>query len=139
MPDRGTANPSGARTLAGIVIVVIEDEDDSRELIGELLVETGAIVYLAHDAEQGLQHVIRHRPNIIVSDIGMPDRDGCSLISRVRGLEGYGAEVPAVAYTGYTSPANVRTAIEAGFTAHLAKPAAPAALLELIEQLVCRR
>jgi CheY-like chemotaxis protein len=121
------------RPLHGIRIIVVEDEDDARELICEVLGEAGAEVTAAASAAEGFELVRKSPPHILISDIGMPDEDGLSLIRRIRALPAENSgDVPAIALTAYARPEDVRAAMEAGFQLHIVKPVKPQVLLEAI-------
>ena len=123
--------------LRGIKLLLVEDEPDARELLGMILEEAGAEVATAGSADEALATFERLRPDVLVSDIGMPGGDGYSLIRRVRLLEGdHGRRVPAVALTAFARTEDRSEAIERGFQAHLSKPVEPGELTALIARLI---
>jgi PAS domain S-box-containing protein len=123
--------------LQGIRLLVVDDEPDARELLSIVLEEAGAEVATAGSAEEALVAFERLRPDVLVSDIGMPGGDGYSLIRRVRALEGEGGiKVPAVALTAYARAEDRSEAMGCGFQAHLPKPIEPGELTALIAQLI---
>src|SRR5687768_17363451 len=85
--------------LRGIRVVLVEDHDDSRELLTLMLEQCGAVVVAAPSARVGLQAVLEHQPDVVVSDLGMPGADGYWLIREVRSRVG---ALPAVAVTGFS-------------------------------------
>ena len=110
---------------------------DARELLSIILQEAGAEVSTAASANEALEAFERERPDVLVSDIGMPDGDGYSLIRRVRSLEGErGAKVPAVALTAFARAEDRGEALGSGFQAHLPKPIEPGELTALIAELI---
>lgn len=123
--------------LSSVNVLVVEDEADTRELIRIILEQYGATVTAVASAEEALLALIQRSPNILVSDIGMPDVDGYSFISRVRSMhEPHKNMIPAIALTAYVGEYNQRQALQAGFQTHLAKPVDPEALAKAILSLV---
>ena len=101
-PAPSDAYPLSRRFLENVRVLVVDDEDDARELLGAVLVSTGAQVETARTAAEGLAMFERFRPHLLVSDIGMPDEDGYSFIQRVRArAPEQGGLVPALAVTAY--------------------------------------
>lgn len=119
-------------TLRGVKVLIVDDDPDARELIQRILVACEAIPVLAEGADDALSLVAASRPDVIVSDIGMPDQDGYSLISTLRSQ---GIQSPAVALTAFASADDRIRSIEAGYQAHLPKPFEPMELLSLIARL----
>jgi signal transduction histidine kinase/CheY-like chemotaxis protein len=123
-------------SLAGIVALVVDDGADARELVKAVLVGAGATVLLAASAEEGLALAKAHRPDVIVSDIGMPGRDGYQFIRDVRGLGvAEGGRVPAIALTAFARSEDRTRAMLAGYQVHMAKPIEPHELLATIKSL----
>ena len=123
--------------LRGIKLLVVDDEPDARELLSIILEEAGAEVATAGSADEALAAFERLRPDVLVSDIGMPGGDGYSLIQRVRLLEGdQGRSVPAVALTAFARAEDRSEAIGRGFQAHLPKPVEPDELTAVISRLI---
>jgi CheY-like chemotaxis protein len=124
---------SGVRTgraLEGLRIVVVEDDDDAREMVSIILGHAGALVESAASAAAGFHAFCCNPPQLLVSDIGMPDEDGYSLMRRIRALQCCeGGDVLAIALTAFTRPEDRMLALRAGFTIHLSKPVAPPALV----------
>ena len=121
--------------LAGMKVLVIDDEADARQLLQELLAACGAQVRLAESAEQGLAMLEREPPDVLVSDIGMPATDGYQLLQRVRAhADPAVASVPAVALTAYARKDDRQRATDSGFNSYLSKPIdAPALMAELVK------
>ena len=127
-------------SLEGLTVVVVEDERDSREFYRVALERAGASVHAAELADEALELVRRHRPDVLVSDIQMPGGDGYELLARVRALpEGEGADTPAVALTAYSSAIDRTRALAAGFRMHVAKPVDPSELTAVVATLAGRR
>jgi CheY-like chemotaxis protein len=126
--------------LAGLRILVVEDEADSREIISTVLREWGADVAAAAAARDALRALDDGTPDVLVSDIGMPDMDGFELIRAVRKRSpGAGGKVPAIALTAYAEPESRQSALDAGFDEHVPKPAEPRQLLQAVARLAGRR
>ena len=125
--------------LAGVRVVVVDDEPDARRLVAHLLKSGGASVYTAGTAPEALALVQTAHPAVLVSDIGMPDEDGYALIRRVRALPAEaGGVTPAVALTAYARAEDRVRVVQAGFQMHLAKPVEAAELLAVVARLSSR-
>ena len=123
--------------LKGIRVVVIDDDRDSRELIGEVMRHAGAVLFTAANAAEGLGKIVGERPDVVVSDLGMPGEDGFSLLKRVRALgDPDVAQVRVLALTAYSRSTDRGLALNAGFDAYLAKPVDPPTLVEAVARLV---
>jgi CheY-like chemotaxis protein len=123
-------------TLKGLKILVVDDEPETRELLQFLLEQCESVVSTAASAAQAFALIGREPFDLLISDVGMPDEDGYSLIKRVRGLESARAALPALALTAYARAEDRTQALRAGFNMHLAKPIDPGELLVVIEALV---
>jgi CheY-like chemotaxis protein len=124
------------RTLDDVHVLVVDDDADARELLMTLLQRCGARVSEVDNAADAFEFVVSQRPDLIVSDIGLPNEDGYSFIARVRKeAPERGGATPAVAVSGYARQEDERRAIAAGFDAHLSKPIKPAELVALLAQL----
>lgn len=127
-------------SLKGIKVLAVDDEADSRDLIQNLLEECGARVVVAGSAAEALDMLKEHRPDILLSDLGMPIEDGFSLIAKVRSLDSAQlAAVPAIALTAFARPEDKVRTLESGFQAHVSKPVAAAELTEMIASLFRRQ
>jgi CheY-like chemotaxis protein len=120
----------GHTDLRGLTILVVEDDPDTRELIEVVLERAGARVVTAGDARQALQLVQDRTPDLILSDVGLPDEDGRAFIRKVRELK---LRVPAAAVTAYDEEADN---LAAGFDRHLRKPVDYDRLLRVVVELV---
>ena len=128
-----------APSLAGLRVLVVDDEPDARELVSRILLEYGADVVAVNTARDALDRLDAVRPDVIVSDLGLPRSDGYSLIREVRRRPRHaGGDVPALALTAFARSEDRRRALMAGYQAHLAKPAEPSELVTLIASLTGR-
>jgi CheY-like chemotaxis protein len=119
--------------LSNLTIVVVEDHDDARTSLGLFLKYSGANVVLAKNAFEGIEAVKNSRPNIVLSDISMPDRDGWGLLRDIRALGPHaGGGVPVVAMTALVTRADRGRVLDAGFQACLPKPFSVEDLVETI-------
>ncbi|MEP0919788.1 PAS domain S-box protein, partial [Leptolyngbya sp. DQ-M1] len=122
--------------LNGIQVLVVDDEPDSREFVAFVLEEAGATVLTATTANEALTMLIRSQPDVLLSDIGMPDMDGYMLMQQVRALPPeQGGQVQAIALTAYAGDFNQQQALQAGFQQHLSKPIEPGRLIQVISHL----
>ncbi len=113
----------GLRTLDGLRVLVVEDDDDTREVLTLGLSLYGADVVAVSSAADAMSQLEKTLPDVIVSDIGLPDEDGLALIRRVRTLPpAHGGRVPAVAVTAFTLSDDAEEATRAGFQRHFRKP-----------------
>ena len=129
----------GEAQLAGVKVLVVDDEPDARELLAAVLAHHGAAVTAASSVAEALAAVNESAPDVVVSDIGMPDADGYELARRLRELPDRRCATPAVALTGFARPEDGVRATEAGFDAHMAKPVDPVALVEMVERVAAER
>ena len=135
--DGGAPVRTETPCLAGVRVLVVEDEADSCELVVEALTASGAIVVTAGSSQEALAAIghsgDQERPHVIVSDIGMPKNDGFVFIRQLRSLKPErGGRIPAIALTGYVNPEDRQRALAAGFDSHLAKPIDPVAIAEAV-------
>jgi PAS domain S-box-containing protein len=139
---RGNAGPGAeggpmARAeLDGVTVLVVDDEPDARSLLRRVLQSCDAHVLCAASATEALDALLRHRPSILLADIGMPGEDGLSLISRVRALPAEkGGQIPAVALTAYARPEDRLRSLRAGFQKHMVKPVETSELIAVVADL----
>jgi PAS domain S-box-containing protein len=154
-PIRSAALPSTAKPIArrdddhamlqcppeleGLRVLVCEDEPDARELLESILVGCKATVTLASSVTEALDRFSEATPDVIISDIGMPEASGYELIRRIRAMPAEkGGRVPAVALTAYASMADRTRALMEGFQNHVAKPAEPQELIAAVAALAGR-
>lgn len=121
--------------LKDVKVLVVEDEAGSRELIKTVLEICKAEVLVAESAQEALDILKDNVPNVIVSDVGMPDMDGYDFIKKVRELS-ICTSVPAIALTAFVRDVDRDRAIRSGFNAHIAKPAEPESLVKAIAELI---
>jgi signal transduction histidine kinase/ActR/RegA family two-component response regulator len=138
VPATSLARPSFARPeiLAGLTILVVDDEEDARDLLRAVIESCDAKVHTASSVREALAAFSTEHVDLLVSDIGMPDEDGYALIRAVRGLPTAAkASVPAIALTAYTQLEDRQRALLAGFNLHMTKPVEPAELLTALADL----
>jgi CheY-like chemotaxis protein len=116
---------------------VVDDEIDSREFIAFVLEQAEAKVKALSSALEAVQVLEHVQPDVILSDIGMPEMDGYMLIQQVRALSPeQGGQIPAIALTAYAGEVDQQQAIAAGFQRHLSKPIDPDYLVQAIAQVM---
>jgi signal transduction histidine kinase/CheY-like chemotaxis protein len=122
--------------LRGFHVLVVDDEEDARTLVATVLEDCGCRVTTAGSVKQALEQIATSPPDIMFSDIGMPDEDGYALIRKVRSLpRDQGGDIPAAALTAYTRAEDRRRMLSAGYSLHLAKPIDPSELIEAAASL----
>jgi CheY-like chemotaxis protein len=137
--DSDSVHRAGMASLAHVRVLLIDDENDARDLASAVLEQCGARVKavassaeawaVLNEAPAGLL------PHVIVSDLGMPAADGFQLIRRIRALDTELSRIPAVAVTGYATSDDVDRALAAGFQLHIAKPIDPAMFVAAVAEL----
>jgi PAS domain S-box-containing protein len=125
-------------SLAGIRMLVVDDEPDSNDVVCAVLASCGAETRVATSAADGLAALRHWTPDVIVSDIGMPGEDGYTFIRQVRALPDPAAQLPAVALTAYATTEDRVRIFSAGFQAHVVKPLDPAELVAVIASVAHR-
>ncbi|HEU4615543.1 MAG TPA: response regulator, partial [Kofleriaceae bacterium] len=133
--------PSGLSPCAldGTRILVVEDDFDNGEMLGELLRAVGATVEIARTAAHGMERIRKFRPHVLVSDISLPDKDGFAFVRELRATGSEeGGWIPAIAISGHADPEVAREAILAGFQLHVPKPIDPPDLIARLTRLVGR-
>jgi len=129
---------TGHRALTGIRVLAVDDETDSLELVATALGSRGATVRTARSADEAIRIFGIEVPDIVVADIGMPGKDGYTLVRELRQRLA-GAHMPAVALTAYAGEPHRQAALDAGFTEHVGKPVDPDELATLIGNLANRQ
>jgi signal transduction histidine kinase/ActR/RegA family two-component response regulator len=125
--------------LSGIKVLVVDDQPDARDMIRRVLEDCEADVATAGSAAEALRAMEEGRPDVLVSDIGMPDVDGYELLRRIRALgPGPGGHLPAIALTAFARSEDRTRALRAGFLAHVVKPVEPSELLATVASVVGR-
>lgn len=122
--------------LHALNVLIVDDDEDARDLFAHVLSSRGAVVSAASSAEEALRAINAKRPDVVVSDIAMPGTDGYGLIRQIRALPAErGGAVPALAVTAHAGPDFSQRAFAAGFQAHLSKPLDPLRLVDAIALL----
>jgi CheY-like chemotaxis protein len=139
----GAANGSNAKvpgaSLAGVSILVVDDDADSRSILQSLLESRDALVATASSAEEAFHAISAHPPDVLISDIGMPGATGHDLVRRLRALPpSAGGRTPAVALTAYASAETRTSALSLGFDHFVTKPVEPSELLAVVFSLARR-
>src|SRR5262249_32470398 len=135
--ERRRGRSSDRVRLDEVHILLVEDDDDSRKLLGTMLKRYGAKVTSTKSAAEALEGFAEELPDILISDIGMPDEDGYELIRKLREQPSHrGGLTPAIALTGYASRKDRERALAAGYDKHMAKPIEQAEMIEAITSLV---
>jgi signal transduction histidine kinase/CheY-like chemotaxis protein len=125
--------------LDGVHVLVVDDEADARRVLVLVLERVGAVVVTADSVRAAIEALAKARPDVLVSDLGMPDRDGLELIRQLR-IDGHDAkELPAVALTAFVQKDDAHLALLAGFQVHLPKPVDPYDLTSAIAKLAAAR
>jgi CheY-like chemotaxis protein len=125
--------------LRGVRVLVVDDEADARAVVQRVLEDCGAVVKTASSAAEAWDVFQSERPDVLVSDIGMPMEDGYTLMKRVRRLgRDKGGNTPSVALTAYARPEDRMKAVRAGFHMHIVKPVEPVELVTMVASLAGR-
>ena len=133
--NNGGRSPS----LAGLKILLVEDETDVREVLAIVLEKGGATVHAAASVKEALDTLRVASPDVIITDIGMPHEDGYVLMEKVRAFEPLrGSRIPALALTGHVQSEDKERVIAAGFQMHLSKPVDPEDLHAAVARLAGR-
>ena len=129
----------GLPSLRGLKVLVVDDEADTRELIEQVLKECGSEVITSCSVAEALVALEQHKPDILISDLGMPEEDGYSLISKIRALPSErGGQIPAAALTAYARAEDRMRVLRSGFQFHLPKPVDSAELVTVVASLAGR-
>jgi CheY-like chemotaxis protein len=124
-------------TLAGLRVLVVDDEPDARTLVRRVLAESGALVALAASAREAMEQLRAFRPHVLISDVGMPEEDGYDLLRQVR-AELSASQLPAAALTAFARAEDRKRALLAGFQTHVAKPVDPSERVAVVASLAGR-
>ncbi|MBD2125932.1 PAS domain S-box protein [Microcoleus sp. FACHB-1] len=134
-PSSDDRHPESATDLAGVHVLVVDDDADMRELAAFTLMGSGAQVTTAASAAQALTFLNQSVPDLLLCDIGMPEMDGYALIRQIRKWSPeQGGMIPAIALTAYAGEINQQQALAAGFGMHISKPVEPE---ELVKAIAC--
>ncbi|MBD1847771.1 PAS domain S-box protein [Cyanobacteria bacterium FACHB-63] len=135
--DQDERSPQQSLDLNGIKILIVDDEPDTRDLVAFVLEQQGAQVTAATSAHEALLMLPQVKPDVLLSDIGMPEMDGYMLIQQVRALTpDQGGLIPAIALTAYAGDTNQQQVLAAGFQKHTSKPIEPDLLVQAIMSLI---
>ena len=131
--------PLASADLSNLTVLVVDDDLDSLDFIRRILGDEGATVVTASSAAEALAIIDRQRPDVFISDIGMPETDGYELMRKVRNLQpGLGTRFPGIALTAFARTEDRTRALLAGFVAHVAKPVESAELIATIAAVTGR-
>lgn len=135
--EQAQAPLDSASELLGIKAIVVDDQVDTRELIVFVLEQQGAKVVSASSVSEALEKLTQYKPDILITDISMPNQDGYTLLQKARNLlQKQGSDVPALAITAYAREEDRQQAISAGFQMHLAKPIDPLELVKAVVKII---
>jgi CheY-like chemotaxis protein len=123
-----------AEALSGLHVLVVDDDEDTLELLRTALAKRGAKVSVASSASEALEAINNSRPDVLVSDIAMPGEDGYALIRNVRALD-VGQAIPAIAITAYAKEEDKERVLSAGYQRFLSKPVELGELIETVAEL----
>ncbi|MBD1871018.1 response regulator [Cyanobacteria bacterium FACHB-471] len=133
-------SPSSNPSLDGLKVLIVDDDNDNLQFLAFLFETYGAIVTAVISAHDAFQVFLEQQPDILISDIRMPDQDGHTLIRQIRGLTvGQGGQVPAIALTANAREIDQQRSIASGFQQHLAKPVEQDMLLQAVLELTSNK
>ncbi|MEH1921136.1 PAS domain-containing protein [Nostoc sp.] len=133
----GAGEKFNSSVLRGLRILIVDDDVDTREFLHFLLQQNGALISAAASVNEALKTISQAVPNLLISDLGMPEMDGYSLIKMLRAMpKEEGGEIPAIALTAYAGESDRDRVLAAGFQRHIAKPVQPTELLTSIADLL---
>ena len=130
--------PAADDLLAGVRVLVVDDDPDTRELVTVILQRAGAEVSGAGSTDEALRRADERAPEVVVSDLAMPARDGFALLRALHG-RGLARGVVTIALTAHARREDRERALSAGYDAYVTKPLEPAALASLVKELVEKR
>lgn len=123
--------------LTGVHVLIVEDDEDSRQLLAAFFEYCGALVTMCHSTESALEDLGEYRPHVIVSDLALPGADGFQFIRALRKLRAEaGGDVPAIAVSAYDKDFTAMEAKNAGYSGYLAKPVNVEDLVTLVRDLL---
>jgi signal transduction histidine kinase len=132
----GDIAASDVPSLSGLRVLLVDDEPEARQIISTVIARTGAEIRACRSAQEALSTLTEWRPDVLLSDIAMPDEDGYSFIKQVRTLgEEHGGGIPAAALTAYARDEDRNRALAAGYQMHIAKPVSSSHLITMIARL----
>jgi PAS domain S-box-containing protein len=133
-----TPSPAAEDSLAGVRVLVVDDDLDTREMVTEILKAAGAEVSAAGSTDEALRRADDGAPDVLVSDLAMPTRDGYALLRALHG-RGMAGGLVTIALTAHARREDRERALGAGYDAYVTKPVEPAALAALVKELVEKR
>lgn len=133
------ASSTDTHSLDGLRVLLVDDEPEARQIISTVITRTGAEVKTCESAHEALAELSEWKPDVILSDIAMPEQDGYTFIRQVRSLpRDKGGDIPAAALTAYARDIDRRQALAAGYQMHIAKPIGASQLITMIARLAGR-
>ena len=139
-PESSRDTRIASDSLRGIRVVLVDDESDERTLLAEVLAGLGAEVRICDSAAAARAALLEHRPDLLISDIGMPRESGLDLVRSIRAMApDQGGTVPAIALTGYSQESLRVEALSAGYDRHVEKPVQPSELVALAAAVIASR
>ncbi|WP_088892741.1 GAF domain-containing protein [Leptolyngbya ohadii] len=132
----GASDSSVLHPLSGMRILVVDDDDDTRELVTYALDRAGAVSTAVNSAKAAIQAIARSEFDLLISDIGMPEMDGYMLMRQIRSLSLKNGFLPAIALTAYASEMDQQQAMQVGFARHVSKPIDPEELVRVVVAVV---
>ena len=137
--DASNYNPARLQSLSGLNVLLVDDDSDTLKLMETALTRREANVTAVSSANDAIRAITRKRPDVLVSDIAMPDEDGYGLIEKIRSLERGGQDsIPAVAITAYAKEEDRERALSSGFQIYLAKPVELTELISVVARAARR-
>jgi signal transduction histidine kinase/ActR/RegA family two-component response regulator len=133
--DAAASAPQAEVRLDGVRVLVVDDEKDTRDLIGRALEDRGARITVADNSQQAIAILEQNEIDVLLADIAMPDEDGYSLIRRIRAGSSPLASIPAAAVTAHAKDDERTRALAAGFHVHMAKPVEPSEIVRMVNHL----
>ncbi|MBD2343005.1 hybrid sensor histidine kinase/response regulator [Anabaena subtropica] len=134
--ENTSVDSANSSPLAGLKVLIVDDEADTRNFLGFLFEEYGAISSTTASVEAALAVIEQLKPDILVSDIGMAEQDGYTLIRKLRSLPPeQGGKIPAIALTAYSREEDRQQVVESGFQHHLSKPVDPNKLISVVASI----
>jgi PAS domain S-box-containing protein len=125
------------RSLLGCKVLIVEDHEDARELVANVLATAGAEVMTAATTEDALNLLSRETPDVLLADLGLPGEDGYALLKYIRDMKAFESKaLPAIALTAYARASDRDRALAAGFLHFIVKPVDPALLVQMIESVI---
>jgi CheY-like chemotaxis protein len=136
--ESGHAPPRPPVRLDGVQVLVVDDEPDARRVLALVLERVGAVVATADSARAAIDALPSAHPDVLISDLGMPEQDGLDLIRQLRSGGHSATDLPAIALTAFVQKDDAQSALSAGFQVHLPKPVDPQELTSVIARLARR-